>query len=61
MLSTAEITRPCTRKTCQVHPAFVLLQGERKESREERAEHTGEHLSYRFTPEHILQPLPTTG
>lgn len=47
-MSTDEVTRPRTRKTCEVPPDFVLLkereEGERGGETEGRAEQTGEYL-----------------
>lgn len=38
-MSNDEVMRLCTRKTCEVHPAFVLVKRERKErEREENRE-----------------------
>lgn len=46
-MSNDEVTRPRTRKTCDVPPAFVLLkeieEGEREKGIKSRAEHTGEY------------------
>lgn len=53
-MSNDEVTRPRTRKTCEVPPAFVLLkereEGERRT--ESRAEHTGEFLNWHLTYKH---------